>query len=247
MPHRDVQIETDDGICSASLSVPNGTGPWPAVLTFPDAGSLRDTTREMGERLSSLGYVVLVPDMFYRSQPYEPLDMRTVFDSKESMARLTALVMSYSAAMLARDAKDFIDYLDSLSESTPRATGTTGYCLGGRFSLYTAGTLGDRIKASASFHGSDLANAEDPDSPYRLAESIKAAVYVGEATDDNTFPAAQKKLLEETLTGARIEYTIETYEAHHGFAVPDTAAYDPASAERHWAATAQFFGSHLGK
>ena len=99
MPHHDVQIETQDGICSASLSVPSGTGPWPAVLSFSDAGSLRDTTREMGERLSSLGYVVLVPDMFYRSQPYEPFDMRTVFDSKESMARMTAVVTAYSAAI----------------------------------------------------------------------------------------------------------------------------------------------------
>ena len=247
MPHQDVQIETQDGICSASLSVPSGTGPWPAVLSYSDAGSLRDTTREMGERLSSLGYVVLVPDMFYRSQPYEPFDMRTVFDSKESMARMTAVVTAYSAVMLAQDAKVFVDYLDSLPVTTPHVTGTTGYCLGGKFSLRTAATLGDRIKASASFHGSDLGNPEDPASPYPLVDGIKAAVYVGEATDDRTFPAAQKERLEEALTGAQVEYTIETYEAHHGFAVPDTAAYDAASAERHWEATEHFFGSHLGK
>ena len=165
MPHDDVQIESQHGICSASLSVPSGTGPWPAVLMFPDAGSLRDTTRAMGERFASLGYVVLVPDMFYRSQPYEPFDMRTVFASKESMARLRAVVMSYSADMLARDASVFVDYLDSLTESHRGVTGVTGYCLGGRFSLFVAGTLGDRIKAAASFHVSDLANAADPDSP----------------------------------------------------------------------------------
>src|SRR5258708_18045918 len=200
MPHHDVQLETQDGVCFASLSVPSGTGPWPAVLMFSDAGSLRDATREMGERLASRGYVVLVPDVFYRSQPYEPFDMRTVFESQESMARLTAVVTSYSAAMLARDASAFIDYLDSLTESKPRVAGTTGYCLGGRFSLRTAGTLGDRLQASASFHGSDLANAEDPDSPHHLADNIKAAIYVGEATDDVTFPAAQKELLEESLT-----------------------------------------------
>jgi carboxymethylenebutenolidase len=36
-----------------------------------------------------------------------------------------------------------------------------------------------------------------------------------------------------------------TYDAHHGFAVPDNPTYDPAAAERHWKATEQFFASVL--
>jgi carboxymethylenebutenolidase len=44
---------------------------------FPDAGGMRDVMRQMGERLSGLGYVVLVPDVYYRNGPYDLGDMRT--------------------------------------------------------------------------------------------------------------------------------------------------------------------------
>jgi len=43
---------------------------------------MRDTMRQMGERLSALGYVVLVPDFYYRNGPYDPVDMRTAFSTK---------------------------------------------------------------------------------------------------------------------------------------------------------------------
>ncbi|MGI8814376.1 MAG: hypothetical protein ACR2G2_03540 [Pseudonocardia sp.] len=42
-----VQIPTPDGQCGATLHAPDGTGPWPGVLVFPDAGGARDTFREM--------------------------------------------------------------------------------------------------------------------------------------------------------------------------------------------------------
>jgi carboxymethylenebutenolidase len=74
---RSLEIETADGICPAALSLP-GEGPWPAVIMFPDAGGMRDTMRQMGERLSDLGYAVLVPDFYYRNGHYDPVDMRTV-------------------------------------------------------------------------------------------------------------------------------------------------------------------------
>jgi carboxymethylenebutenolidase len=72
MAQRAVEIQTEDGTCPAALSIPDGEGPWPAVIMFPDAGGMRDTMRQMGERLSGLGYVVLVPDFYYRNGPYEP-------------------------------------------------------------------------------------------------------------------------------------------------------------------------------
>jgi carboxymethylenebutenolidase len=53
-------------------------------------------------------------------------------------------------------------------------------------------------------------------------------------------------LLEKSLSEAGVVHTIETYQAHHGFAVPDNASYDADAAERHWKAMEQFFGSVLG-
>ncbi|MDA8311741.1 MAG: dienelactone hydrolase family protein [Actinomycetota bacterium] len=245
MAQRTVEIQTPDGTCPAALSVPEGEGPWPAVIMYADAGGMRDTIRQMGERLSSLGYVVLVPDFYYRNGPYGPVDMRTAFSTKESAEKIMAMMQGYTADKVVRDAAAFVDYLDSLPEKKPGGVGTTGYCMGGRLSLVVAANLGARVAAAASFHGGNLAKADDPDSPHHKAGAIRAAVYVAGASEDPSFPDEQKDLLERSLTEAGVTHTIETYDAHHGFAVPDNASYDEAAAERHWKATEQFFGSAL--
>jgi len=214
---------------------------------YPDAGGMRDTMRQMGERLSALGYVVLVPDFYYRNGPYEPVDMRTAFSNKESAEKIMGMMQGYTADLVVRDAGSFVEYLDSVPEKQPGGVGTTGYCMGGRLSLITAANLGESIAAAASFHGGNLAKADDPDSPYQKAGSIKASVYVAGAIEDQSFTEEQKELLEKSLTEAGVVHTIETYDAHHGFAVPDNASYDADAAERHWKATEQFFGSVLGQ
>ena len=245
MTQRTVEIETEDGTCPAALSIPDGEGPWPAVILFPDAGGMRDTMREMGERLSAMGYLVLVPDFYYRIGPYEPVDMRTAFQDRESMQRIMGMMSGYSVEMTVRDARSFVDYLDSLPEKKSGGVGTTGYCMGGRLSLITAANLGDRIGAAASFHGGNIAKADDPDSPHHKASAMKATVYVAGAIEDQSFPDEQKGLLEKTLTEAGVTHTIETYPAHHGFAVPDNATYNEAAADRHWQALNDLFGSAL--
>jgi carboxymethylenebutenolidase len=244
---RSVQVETAEGTCPAALSVPGGDGPWPAVIMFSDAGGMRDTVRQMGERLSGLGYVVLVPDFYYRNGPYDPIDMRTAFSTRETAAKLMAMMQGYSVDMVVGDAGAFVDYLESLPEKKPGGVGTTGYCMGGRLSLLTAAHLGERIAAAASFHGGNLAKADDPDSPHHRAGAIKAAVYVAGAIEDQSFGDEQKDLLERSLSEAGVPHTIETYPAHHGFAVPDNPSYDESAADRHWRATERFFGSTLGR
>jgi len=242
---RSVEIETADGTCPAALSLPDEGGSWAAVIMYPDAGGMRETMREMGEQLSDMGYVVLVPDLYYRHGPYDPIDMRTAFSTKESAEKVMGLAQGYTVEMVVRDAGTFIDYLETLPEKRPGAVGTTGYCMGGRLSLLTAANLGERIAGAASFHGGNLAKAEDPDSPHHKAGAMKAAVYVAGAIEDRSFTAEQKELLETSLSEAHVVHTIETYPAHHGFAVPDNPTYDAVAAERHWKATKQFFASIL--
>jgi carboxymethylenebutenolidase len=245
MAKRSVEIDTEDGTCPAELSVPDGEGPWPAVLMFADAGGMRDTIRQMGERLSGLGYVVLVPDFYYRYGPYEPVDGRNSFNNKETMERIMSMMRGYTTDMAVSDARAFVRYLGTVPEKKPGGVGTTGYCMGGRLSLITAANLGEAIAASASFHGGNIAKEDDPDSPHHKAGAIKATVYVAGAIEDQSFPDEQKDLLENALTGAGVAHTIETYPAHHGFAVPDNPSYDEGAAERHWHALESLFGSVL--
>jgi carboxymethylenebutenolidase len=79
MPRLDVQIPAPDGHSRGTLHIPDGEGPWPGVLVFPDAGGVRATFGQMGDRLAGLGYVALVPDIYYRAGEWTPFDVATLF------------------------------------------------------------------------------------------------------------------------------------------------------------------------
>jgi carboxymethylenebutenolidase len=229
-----VEIETRDGVCPSYVFHPAGRGPFPAVLVFMDGLGIRPAMLEVGERLSTHGYFVLLPDLFYRSGPYEPMDPHTAFsDPGKRKVLMEKFFAPVTPANVMSDTRAFLDYLAAQPAVKPGGIGTTGYCRGGLMSLTAAGTYPDRIVAAASYHGARLAT-DEPDSPRRLAPKIKARVYVAGAIEDPSFPDAMKTRLEEALTAARVDHSIETYPARHGWVLRDTPVYDAAAAERHW-------------
>lgn len=245
MPRLDVQIPAPDGQCRGTLHVPDGDGPWPGVLVFPDAGGVRETFGRLGDRLASMGYVALIPDIYYRSGEWAPFDPATLFTDQQERARLSGLVSVLTNDRIIADSGAYASYLLARPEVSGSAIGTTGYCLGGRMSLIAAGGLGRTIAAAASFHGGRLAVADDPSSPHLLADRITATVYVAGAADDGSFTAEQAQLLASALTNAGVDYTLEFYSARHGFAVPDNPTYDAAANARHWEALHQLYRAHL--
>src|SRR5215475_2865839 len=80
----DVQVPAADGDSNGTLHIPEGDGPWPGVLVFPDAGGARETFRQMGDRLAGMGYVALIPDTYYRAGKWAPSDVATVFTDERS-------------------------------------------------------------------------------------------------------------------------------------------------------------------
>jgi len=246
MPTINDTITTPDGTCPVTLATPEGDGPWPAVLMYPDAGGRRPVFDEMAEKLAGYGYAVLVPDIYYRSGDWAPFDLNTAFTDPDERKRLMSMMGGISPDTMAADAGAFFDYLAARPEVSGTAFGTTGYCMGGRTSLVVAGRVPDRVAAAMSFHGGGLAS-DDPGSPHLLADQIQAPVYVGGAENDASFTPEAAETLDKALTAADVEHTIEWYAAAHGFAVPDhRAAYDPDAAERHWNAMESFFGAKLG-
>jgi carboxymethylenebutenolidase len=245
MPRLDVQIPAPDGHSHGTLHLPDGDGPWPGVLLFPDAGGTRETIRQMGDRLASLDYVALIPDIYYRAGQWAPFDMATLFTDEQERARLSGLMSVLTNEKVVEDSGAYADFLLARPEVSGSAIGTTGYCLGGRMSLVAAGGLGRTIAAAASFHGGRLAVADDPSSPHLSADRMTASVYVAGATDDNSFTAEQAELLDSALTAAGVEHVLEIYPARHGFAVPDNSTYDTAANTRHWEALSQLYQTHL--
>lgn len=244
MPRITDTVTTADGSCPVSLHTPDGQGPWPGIVMYPDAGGARTTVRAMADQLAAYGYAVLVPDVYYRAGDWEPFTMATVFSDDAERKRLFGMMSDVTPERMASDAAAFFDYLSSRPEVTGEAYGTTGYCMGGRTSLVVAGRVPQRVAAAMSFHGGGLAS-DDPGSPHLLADQMHAAVYVGAAQNDRSFTPDNGETLDKALTAAGVEHTIEWYPAEHGFAVPDNGPYDEAAAARHWEVMESFFGAHL--
>lgn len=240
-----IEIKTRDGVCPSYVYRPTSRGPWPSVLVFMDGIGIRPAMLEIGERLSTYGYFVLLPDLFYRSGPYAPMDPHTVFSDPE---KRKVLMEKYfgpaSPPNVMSDTRAFLDYLENSGDVRQGGIGTTGYCMGGLMSLTAAGTYPDEIVAAASYHGGRLAS-DAPTSPHLLADKMKARVYVAGAIEDASFPDDMKARLEAALTAAKVDHKIETYPAKHGWVFYDTPVYDEAARERHWRTMTELFDDIL--
>jgi carboxymethylenebutenolidase len=245
MPRIDVEIPAPDGTAAGTLHVPDGEGPWPGVVMFPDAGGAREPMATMGDKLAALGYVVLIPDVYYRNAPWAPFDLDTAFSDQAERERLFGLMGSLTNERISADASAYADFLLARPEVRGSSVGTTGYCMGGRMSMVAATTLGSKVGATASFHGGRIAVEDDPTSPHLNAGQIASVVYVAGAIEDNSFTAEQADLLRSALADAGVSHTVEFYDAHHGFAVPDNGTYDEEAAGRHYAALATLYGGSL--
>jgi carboxymethylenebutenolidase len=243
MPRLEATIKTRDGLCPASLFTPaEGAGPWPAVIFFMDGLGIRPVRWEMGQRLADGGYLVLLPDLYYRRGSYPPKIPAQVLADPAARAELMKFVTSLDRDRKISDAAAFVEFLSSRPEVDGNRFGATGYCMGGNAALTAAGALPDRFAAVASFHGGNLAT-DQPDSPHLFVKDISGRVYVAGAIEDASFPEEQKNRLEQALADAGVDHLIETYPgARHGFAVPDLPVFDPGATERHWAALFKLFG-----
>ena len=240
-----IEIETEHGVCPTYVYRPSGQGPWPAVLVFMDGLGIRPAMLEVGERLATYGYFVLLPDLFYRSGPYEPMDPHSVFTDPEKRKVLMEKFFAHATpANIMSDTRAFLAYLAAQPDVKPGGIGTTGYCMGGLMSLTAAGTYPESIVATASCHGGRLAT-DAPDSPHLRAPKIRSRVYIAGAIEDGSFTDEMKARLDDALTKAGVDHTIETYPAKHGWVFRDTPVYDAAAAERHWKSVVALFDAKL--
>jgi carboxymethylenebutenolidase len=237
----DVEIKTPDGTCDAAFIRPK-SGSYPGVLVWPDAFGLRPSMRAIGKRIAAVGYSVLVPNPFYRVSKAPFTDASTFnFQNPDDMAKLRPLMASVTAPGNAeKDAGAYVAFLDAQKEvNKAKKIGTQGYCMGGPLVMRTAALLPDRIGAGASFHGGGLVT-DKPDSPHLLAPKIKARMYIGIASNDDSKQPDAKDKLRDAFAAAKVSAEIEVYAALHGWCVPDMPArdgvpiYNKPEAERAW-------------
>ncbi|WP_242343471.1 dienelactone hydrolase family protein [Anaeromyxobacter terrae] len=242
----EIDVETADGVAHAWIHR-EAKAPRAAVLFYTDAFGVRPSMHEMAARLARLGYLVLLPDVFYRAREFPPFDAATVWSDPPERERLTALLRSLTPERMAVDAGAYLGAIAAQRGVREDRVGVTGYCMGGRLSFLTAALHPDRVRAAAAIHAGGLVT-DAADSPHRLAQRVLASLYVGVADEDRGCTPEQQGTLAAALGAAHVRYCLELYPGKkHGFAVSDHAgAYDEDAADRHWRRLESFFGETLG-
>jgi len=62
-----LDIATTDGAMETFICHPERGGPFPAVFLLMDAPGIREELRDMARRLGTVGYYVLLPNLYYRA------------------------------------------------------------------------------------------------------------------------------------------------------------------------------------
>ncbi|QAT87165.1 dienelactone hydrolase family protein [Corallococcus coralloides] len=242
---QDVDIKTADGVMDAKLFQPEGSGPWPAVIMIPDAFGIRPVFEEMARRLSKSGYVVLLPNVFYRDGHTSKLDLKGTFADEVFRKRIYGLIGTLTPERLKLDAGAELDFLARQPFVKGPKAGVAGYCFSGGIAVRMGADFPDRIGAVASSHGGRLAT-DAPDSPHRLVNQVKGELYFGHADQDTSMPADAIRTLEAALKDAGVKYRSELYPgAQHGYSVPGTPQFNAEVAQTHWKRLEDLFSRTL--
>lgn len=241
----DVEIETPDGMANAYFAHPS-SGAHAAVLIWPDIVGLRPAFKMMAKRLASDGYAALVVNPYYRQVKETLVEPGQTFRDPAVREKIIPYRRAMTEAHNRIDANAYVDWLDAQDAvDTARGIGTTGYCMGGPITMFTAHERADRIRAGASFHGGGLATDKE-NSPHLLLPEMKADYLIAIAENDDARSPEDKVVLKEAFAATELSAEIEVYEGtQHGWCPPDSAVYNEAMANKAWARKLALFKKAL--
>jgi len=246
MIEQKTQVLTAHGTAEAIVYSPGEDGRWPGVILYTDIGGIRASQEQMARRLAGVGYVVLMPNIFYRTSALPLLDFPKKFGEERTMKRLAELTGPLTREAILDDASDYVDFLAQHNSVKSGPMGVVGYCFSGKMALYTALSRPDKIAAAATFHAGGLAT-DAPDSPhFALESSLTARLYFGHATNDKSMPAEAIEKLNHALAAWGGKYESEVYDgAFHSWTVPDSPVYNQPQAERAFEKLTNLFAETL--
>ena len=232
----EIGIQTADGIMDTFICHPEEGGPFPAVIMYMDAPGIREELRDMARRIGTVGYFVLLPNLYYRSgrEGDYGFDLSRIRSDDSEREKMFDVMRTLTNAGVVADTRPILDVVRNENQAAAGPVGCVGYCMSGQFVISVAAAYTDVFAAIASYYGVGIiTDAED--SPHLMAGEITGEVYLAFASDDPHVPQSVPDALPKIMSAAGVKHRIEIYpDTEHGFAFPQRPAYNKGAAERHW-------------
>lgn len=244
MLERQFDIATADGRMNCYLYAPEEGGPFPTVVLYMDSAGVREPLADLCRRLASAGYLVLMPNLYYRMVRHVDINVDRFDDP--AYGATTELMWSLnkhlSNTMVMEDTRAILKFLDSEPRSKSERIGVLGYCMSGPFVYRAAGEFNDRIVAAIAMYGSPLIS-DTEDSAHLVTERIRGEIYFGFAEHDQYFNSQDvMRRLQASFANAEARVRFEVYGGReHGFVLPGRRVYHKNSAERQWSRVHEIF------
>ena len=217
-------------------SVPDGDGPFPAVVVAQHASGVDKFIQDMADKLAVAGYAAVAPDLFHRIT-----DEMVESTGKSKRDQL-------NDPLIIDDINATVNYLVNHSSIDSEHIGVTGFCMGGRVAWLAAAT-NSIIKAAVPYYGGNImvswGDATEP--PLALTSGIKCPVLFHFGEIDENPSQSDMLVMDRELSANSVPHQFYTYPgANHAFMNPaNPPRYQRVAAEMSWPRTLDFFGAHL--
>ena len=161
-----LDINTADGQMETFICRPERGGPYPAVFLLMDAPGIREELRDMTRRLATVGYYVLLPNLYYRAGRDTIYGPDVLKEGSPEHTRMRAVRTKMTIPPVMQDIAAMLAFVDQQGALRKGAVGCHGYCMSGPYALAAAARYPDRVVAAASTpeklaaalsHGADMA------------------------------------------------------------------------------------------
>src|SRR5215510_6620084 len=245
MREETLDIASQDGAMETFVAKPD-RGQHPAVLLLMDAPGIREELRDMARRLATVGYCVLLPNLYYRAGRDTIYGPQVLEHGSAEHQRMRAVRTKMTIPPVMDDIAAMLAYLDGSADVRRGPVGVHGYCMSGPYALAAAARYPERVAAAASFYGTWLVS-DAVESPHLALGKAKGELYISCAEHDDLAPPDMVKELKTLFDKSGNPGALEIQMGvHHGFAFPQRKIYDKAAAERHWERLIALYRRRLG-
>ena len=230
------------------IGVPEGQGPFPAVIVAQHAGGVDSFIRDFVDRLAAQGYVAAAPALFHRESNSDQAVIDAMPRDEKRREYIFAMLNGTKDAEVLNDVQAVLGNLERLAGASIGPVGVTGFCMGGRVTFLAAGSI-PQITAAAPFYPAGVLKVTEgsTQSAFDLISNINGPVggFFGDDDDNPSQEQVTQIAAELTKHGKEHEFTSYPDTGHLFMDFQTPAMYREAVAKDAWEKMLAFFGKTL--